>query len=784
MWLRLQKIKPIVPRIFAATLFAVSLAMIAGGGWLIALNGTAYYLCCGLAVLVTAVLIWRQHPHAVTVYAVILLVTAGWAMWESGLSAWPLTARLLAPAMLGWAFLLPSMRRFALSEWARVPSLVAPVITIAVVVLLASQTVTTVNATLPAARAQATASSGADWPRVGGDAGSSRYSSLDQITPQNVNQLVVAWEHHISPGKDGKLGELEVTPLKIDNALYVCNNSSIVERLDAETGALQWRFDPEVNLTNVLSRACRGIAYVSTPQSTVCPARIISGTLDARMFALNASTGTPCSDFGKEGMVDLKVGMGEVLPGYYYPTSAPTLVRGKVVIGGWVFDNQKVDEPSGVVRAFDAVSGKLAWAWDMGRPDQHGEPGPGETYTRGTPNAWGPMSADEELGLVFVPTGNATPDYFGGQRSAAMDTYSTSLVAIDADTGSARWRFQTVHHDLWDYDVGAQPTLTSFPGPNGPIPAVIQATKTGQIYVLDRRDGKPLTEVTERQVPPSPTPGERASPTQPFSTAMPSVAGPDLDERSMWGLTPLDQLWCRIQFRRMRYDGPYTPPGPGQTSLNFPGLLGAVSWSGVAVDPTRGVVIANSNRVATTARLVPRAEVDALGVRPTGENGAPFKPGVSAQGGTPYGVLTSPFVSPLGVPCQQPPFGMLTAIDLNSLRVIWEMPLGTVSDSGPFGLRTYLPFNMGVPNFGGSLITASGLVFIGATQEQVIRAIDLRTGRIIWKSRLPAGGQATPMTYRSAVSGQQFVVIAAGGKKFLKSQPGNSIVAYALPKAP
>lgn len=633
-----------------------------------------------------------------------------------------------------------------------------------------------------------------EWRHYGNDPGGQRFSKLSQLTPENVAGLEQAWVYRTQQGGPGVHG-FQVTPLMVGENLYLCTPYTVVISLDAESGAERWRFDPSNEKTR--PRSCRGVAYYEVPSATeagpeaedgaedgaeeaACAARIITATGDAKLLAVDAQTGKPCENFGEGGAVDLTVGMGEVRTGYYYVTSAPTIVRGKVVLGGWVSDNQYVGEPSGVIRAFDAVTGEFAWAWDMDRPGEHGEPGPGESYSQGTPNSWAPMSGDEALGLVYLPTGNATPDYWGGHRSEQSEKYSTSVVALDVETGEPRWSFQALHHDVWDYDVGSQPTLVDLEIDGEVVPALIQPTKHGQIFLLDRRTGAPLAAVEEKPVPQDPAPGDWLSPTQPFSTGMPALDDWTLNESDMWGLTPLDQLWCRIKFRQARYEGYLTPPGLRPT-ITFPGYMGGLEWGGVSVDPNRKLMVVNWNRVGNYTRLIPRPEADAMGVKAAAENisgvGVP-----SAMEGTPFAAATSAFLSPLGVPCNAPPYGLLTAIDLNSRKIVWSRPLGTGRDTGPFGVPSMLPLPMGMPNVGGSVITASGLIFIAATMEHALRAVDLNTGKTLWKARLPAAGNATPMTYISPKSGRQFVVVAAGGHFAMGGEMGDHIIAYRLPR--
>jgi quinoprotein glucose dehydrogenase len=629
---------------------------------------------------------------------------------------------------------------------------------------------------LPLVSVSALAADG-EWHHYGNDLGGSRYSPLDQITPANVGRLKQAWVYRTNPGETLKT-HLQTTPLMVGDSLYLCTGTNQIIALDAETGAQRWRWEPPP--PNYRRRTCRGVTYYKALDATgPCAERIIGTTATAELLALDARTGKLCQDFGKGGIVDLKTGMGKVKPNYYFVTSAPVIVRGKVVMGGWVADNQHVNEPPGVIRAYDAVTGAFAWAFDPGRPEVHTEPGPGETYALGTPNSWAPMSADETLGLVYAPMGNATPDYWGAHRTAESEKFTSAVVALDAETGALRWLYRTVHHDVWDYDLASQPTLVDLQVNGQPVPALIQPTKRGQVFVLDRRTGRTLKPVEERKVPQKPAPGEWLSPTQPFSTGMPDFAGPDLTEKNMWGLTPFDQLWCRIKFRQARYDGPMTPPGT-RPSITHPGYLGGIDWGGVAVDPVRQIMVANWSRMPNYTRLIPRKDADAMGLKPGPEGIVPGQP--QAQAGTPFAAKTGAFLSPLGVPCINPPYAVLTAVDLTTGKVIWSEPFGTAKENGPFGIPTMLPFTMGVPAIGGAVTTRSGLVFIGASMDKLLRAVDQRTGEILWQAKLPVGGHANPMTYISPRSGRQFVVIAAGGHLALQSGFGDYIIAYALPE--
>lgn len=787
---------------FAILLLIVGATFIFGGGWLAALGGSWYYLLTGIAVVIAAILIWRGNSWGVWLYALMLAWTFIWSLYEAGIDFWSLLPRLFGPFLLGLWLFTPWFRKSLVSgpRSAALGKAVTGIFAVAFLTIFGIgfmrgdiHEVKSAGALPEPSLTVETGVDAGDWHFYGNDEGGKRFASLTQITPENVGNLQVAWTYRTGdyPPPEGPNRRIETTPLKVGDTLYLCSGRNKIIALDAETGKERWVYDPHVDLTGVTgSAACRGVAYYKVPDAAgPCAERIYGPTVDARVIAVDARSGALCPAFGNGGTIDLKAGLGKVIPGYYYVSSAPQIVRGKVVIGGWISDGQMTGEPAGIIRGFDAVTGAFVWAFDMGNPDKHTEPGPGEEYTRGTPNSWGPISADEKLGLVYLPTGNATPDYWGGHRSDLDNGFSSSVVALDAETGALRWSFQTTHYDIWDYDVGSQPSLVDLTIGGEVVPALVQTTKRGQNFVLDRRTGKPLTEVVEKQVPQGGVEDPaRLSKTQPFSVAMPAFDGLDpdeplgLSEKDMWGATPFDQLYCRVKFRRARWEGTMTPLGLDHIIV-LPGSLGGSNWGSVSFDPERGIMVGNWNRVPMYARLMPRDEADAKGLK-----AADGRPGVSVGGtvpqeGTPYAAELSPFLSPLGAPCIAPPYGMVTAVDLNTHKVIWSRRSGTAEDSGVMGMRSHLPIPTGVPGLGGSIVTKGGLVFIAASGEQSLRALDLRNGSVLWKGRLPAGGNATPMTYLSPESGRQFVVIAAGGHNLMQSQPGDYIVAYALPKS-
>jgi quinoprotein glucose dehydrogenase len=615
----------------------------------------------------------------------------------------------------------------------------------------------------------------AEWPDYGGDKGGLRFSPLTQITPENVDQLKVAWTYKSGDFSDGTNGEtrtsLSVTPIVADGGLYFCTPYNRVIALEPETGRELWTFDPKTRLRKLegpYTRVCRGVAYWpgdGSGSTRACSARIFSATLDSELHALDAKTGLPCADFGNGGRVALREGVGDAPPWEYYVTSPPLVVGDLVSVGARISDNLRTDAPSGVVRAFDARTGALRWAWD---PVPPGTPKTARFHT-GTANVWSILSADPQLGLVYVPTGNAAPDYFAATRNG-LDYYSSSVVALRADTGAVAWSFQTVHHDVWDYDVPAQPVLFPFRGRDGPVPALAQATKMGHVFLLNRATGEPLFPVEERPVPKTDVPGETLSPTQPFPTHPPPLHPEKLGPDDAYGFTFWDRGKCREILASYRSEGVFTPPSLGG-SIEFPGPAGGPNWGSVAIDVANQVLFVNQMRVPSVVQLLPREEYEAI--KDSGKWTYPNE--LYPMRGTPYAVRRGPLLGPLGAPCNPPPWGTLSAVDLESGKTLWESTLGTTRDQAPWPMW----LSLGTPNLGGSIATAGGLVFIGATTDKFLRAFDAKTGAELWTERLPFTANATPMTYRLRPDGKQFVVVAAGGHGW--SEPGDAIIAWSLP---
>lgn len=638
---------------------------------------------------------------------------------------------------------------------------------------------------------QQTLKVGEDWPAYGGTDLATRYSPLDQITAQNVGDLQKVWTFHTGDMPDKKAKDKyspENTPIKIGNDLYICSAKNIMISVDAATGKQEWRYDPHVSDAAIpYGASCRGVAYYSARNlaaETPCAARIVESTLDARLIAVDAKTGELCKDFGNDGQVNLNDGIGETVPGWYAVDAPPMIVRGVIVVGAQVKDVQAIHGPSGVIRGYDAVTGKLAWAWDMGAPDRQGAPPKGATYTRGTPNMWTEPAADPELGYVYLPLGNTSVDYWGGNRSKVERSYSSSIVAVDVTTGKPVWHFQTAHFDVWDYDLGSQPSLVDFPTDHGEVPTMILPSKTGQIYVLNRKTGVPIFPVKEEKVPGGGVEPQNMSKTQPYSTYA-HLDEPPLTAKQMWGMTPIDQLWCRIQFHQASYKGEYTPPTVKQPFIEYPSYNGGSDWGSVAVDTKDGILVANYNDIAMYDQLITRKQADKLGLEPIDKRPPGKKPlaDYGAQAGAPYAVhVNAGWRLPTGLPCTQSPYGHIRAIDLKTGKTIWDRPFGSASKNGPFGISSHLPLRIGTPNNGGPIITAGGLIFIAATTDDMLRAIDLRTGKVVWQTNLPGGGQATPMTYEA--NGRQYVVIAPDGQHFMHTKISDAVVAYALPQKP
>jgi quinoprotein glucose dehydrogenase len=634
----------------------------------------------------------------------------------------------------------------------------------------------------------------ADWPNYGSADGGGHFSAATQITPENVVHLQKAWEyrsgHVLMPGEGTDLyptgdeqpdlgsgwqlpdlgSGWQLTPLLVNDTLYGCSAFNRMFALDPQTGEELWSVDPKVDPHKEVLINCRGVSSWQGPanQDGICAHRIFMGTMDGRLLAVDGGTGESCTDFGDNGTVDLKAGLGEHAEFEFSSISPAAVLGNKLIMGSMILDRLQNDMPSGVVRAFDVRSGELVWYWDPVPPgettelDADGQP----VYRRGTTNVWSIISVDEERNLVFLPTGNTSTDFFGGLRDN-LDYYSSAVVALNGSTGEVVWHFQMVHHDIWDYDTPAQPTLFEFERDGEKIPALAQPTKMGHLFLLNRETGEPLFPVEERPVPQGgEVAGEYLSPTQPFPTKPAPLHPARLDPEDAWGFTFWDKGACRKQIESLKNEGIFTPPSI-QGSLFFPSDFGGNNWGTPAVDLQRNIAVLNTRLLASVLKLTPREECRAAG-------------GGSPQLGTPYCVEVTPILSPLGAPCNAPPWGTLAAVDLNTGEKIWETPLGTLKHIAPWPVSLMA----GPPNIGGAAVTASGLTFIGSSTDQYLRAFDTETGEELWKAPLPTGGHATPMTYRAGPDQKQYVVITAGGHYGMAAygqKPSDHLIAFALP---
>ena len=671
---------------------------------------------------------------------------------------------------------------------------------------------------------------GEGWPTYGGDPGGTRFTTAHQITPANVSQLQTAWTYHTGvitkyPGQHLSMS-FEATPILFHDMLFVGTPFDEIVALNPATGEQIWKYDPHLQIDPAELYTTRGVAAwplesAGKSQATgPCAARIFVATLDRRLIAVDAADGKPCADFGDHGAVDLSRDVSFVSPDRYGVTSPPTVIGDVVVVGSKVPDNQRVNIESGLVRAYDVRSGKQIWSW---------EPLPwakSQKLRTGAGNTWAAIAADPEHNLVFLPTGAPSPDFYGGTRPGD-NRDANSVVALEATTGRRVWGFQVVHHDVWDYDVAAEPLLFTF---RGNVPAIAISTKQGLVFLLNRLTGEPLFPIEERPVPKSDVPGEQLSPTQPFQR-IDSVSPLTLDWDKQLGATPEEDKACRAMLKTLRYDGIYTPPS-FQGSLTFPGNLGGVNWGSAAFDPATGILYANTNRYAYSLTVQPRLPawrlrlmkivkhpevrflavviclgaailfvamlwrrslfpgaaattvccvlllaglVHAVQIRHANQPGKikvaeHFGRELALNVGARYLVERVPLIAPgTGNPCVPQPWGTVSALNLNTGKAVWQSPLGTTGAGQPTGTI----------NLGGDVVTAGGLLFTGATEDPYLRAFDVSSGQELAKWPLPAPAQATPMSY--TYKGRQYVVIAAGGHSLFGTPLADTLVAYALP---
>ncbi|KKZ87310.1 membrane-bound PQQ-dependent dehydrogenase, glucose/quinate/shikimate family [Rhizobium phaseoli] len=767
----------------------IGLALGGGGLWLVTLGGSVFYLFAGLMFLITAGLLLMRRAAALWVYAVLVVAALAWAIWEVGFDWWQLGPRGGMIILLGLWLLTPWIRRplgfrsptgitYSANPW----PLAVPVV-LAILVALYSMTTDPhdLAGELPKDQAAANPAFGGsvpdgEWHQYGRTPFGQRYSPLDQITTENVASLKEAWRYQTGDVKrpeDISETTYQVTPLKVKDTLYLCTPHNWAIALDAKSGKEKWKYDANSGMNpNRQHQTCRGVTYYADPDVAAgqpCAERVYLPTSDARLIALDAADGKLCTGFADQGVLHLETGMRFNPAGYYYSTSPPVAVAGKIIIGGAVNDNYSTEEQSGVIRAFDIKTGALIWNWDSGNPDVTTPLAEGQTYTTNSPNSWSVFSVDEALGMVYIPLGNQVPDQLGINRSDNVEKFSSSIVALDIATGQLRWVRQTVHHDLWDMDVPAQPALIDLTKPDGSVvPALVGPTKQGDLYVLDRRSGEPMIPVKEIAAPGGAVSGDHTAPTQPISDL--TFSPEPLKEKDMWGVSLFDQLACRIEFHRYRYEGRYTPPSLEGTIV-YPGNFGTFNWGSVAVDPQRQIMFGMPTYLAFTSRLVPAADIP-----PRGQDEKGSEQGLNRNDGAPYGVFMGPFLGPLQIPCQAPPWGYVAGVDLRTGKIAYMHKNGTVHDMTPLPL----PFKVGVPGIGGPMLTKGGVAFLGAAVDNYLRAYDVTSGRELWRARLPAGGQATPMTYTTD-DNKQYVVMVAGGHGSVGTKPGDYVIAYTLP---
>ena len=634
-----------------------------------------------------------------------------------------------------------------------------------------------------------------EWRAYGRDALGSRWSPLSEITRDNVSRLEPAWTYHTgetAPEFSGRRRQrsLEVTPVVADGRMFISTPLGRVMALDPETGRELWKFDPKVDRNITFGDfTSRGVSYWvdsrrPTPANPSCVRRVIVATIDGRLIALDAERGTTCAAFGTGGTVNLRASLRNKPEeeAEYEVTSPPAVINDLIVVGSAVADNSRADAASGEVRAFDARTGTLRWTWDPVPQDSTDAAwrtwiGP-RAHSTGAANAWSVIAADPARDLVFVPTGSASPDYFGGER-LGDNRYANSIVALRASTGRVVWHFQVVHHDLWDYDIASPPALVTLRKDSREIPVVLQSTKTGQLFVLNRDTGVPVFPVEERPVPASDVAGERASPTQPFNALLPPLSPQRLTPGDAFGATDSDRAACRARIEGLRNEGPFTPPSERGT-LVYPSSIGGAHWGGVTYDPVRQIVVAPVNRIPIEVKLIPREKFDRKNVTDAAETRGPGAQYTDMRG-TPYVMRRQFMFGPGGAPCSPPPFGSLVAIDLNTGAKKWDVPLGTLGAMLPAGADSAQAAALGSVNLGGAISTAGGVVFIGASLDHALHAYDIETGKELWKGQLPAGAKATPMTFRGPRDGRQYVVVAAGGDGELWGS-ADAIVAFRLRK--
>ncbi|MEE4705462.1 membrane-bound PQQ-dependent dehydrogenase, glucose/quinate/shikimate family [Pseudomonas alliivorans] len=775
----------------------LSIALLYMGAQLVAVGGSAAYSVIALGVLATAVLVFLKKKSALTLYALLMWGILLWIIYEVGFDKWQWIPRGDLFALIGFWLAMPWVVRPLLrnqtggSTRGFHPFLGSTVAVMALIViaLMFYDPYAVKGQIGSSAASRTTEVAGNEWVAYGGTHSGQRFSSLDQINPQTIDKLSVAWEYHTGDLRDADkdAGEytFEATPLKVNNRVYVCTPHNEVHALNPESGKLDWKYTPEKTRSYLQQhQTCRGVSYYAAPTAQNAPAaqcekRVIMATADARLVALDAETGKLCSDFGSNGVVDLHDNMGNVRPHALMQTAAPLVAGDLIVLGGSVMDNgYDQGNPSGVIRAYNVITGNLVWNFDPENPQNTAPVSAEQNYPQDTPVAWATLSADLKNGLVYVPFGNASPDETGTRRDPNSNTekFRDALVALDLKTGAFKWKFQTSHNDLWDRDNPSQPSLLDLGKEGSKQPALLLPTKVGNIFVLNRLTGEPITPVDQARVQTGGgVPGERFAPTQPVSRL--NFIPPPLTERSMWGVTPFDQMACRTTFNTLRYDGNPWTPATESGSLIYPGNIGVFNWGSVAVDPDRQILVATPVRLAYIYNLIKRPEQDQE-KRLFTKDGKPYW---NENFNGDYAIRISRLASGLGIPCTAPPWGSMVGVDLNTGKTEWKRRVGTTKNLKTSFMEDRFPvgFPMGMVAHGGPLLTAGGLIFHGATADNFIRAYDVNTGEVLWQYELPAGGQATPSTYTGS-DGKQYVIISAGGHGSLGTTLGDSVMAFRL----
>ncbi|MEE4668446.1 membrane-bound PQQ-dependent dehydrogenase, glucose/quinate/shikimate family [Pseudomonas alliivorans] len=775
----------------------LSIALLYMGAQLVAVGGSAAYSVIALGVLATAVLVFLKKKSALTLYALLMWGILLWIIYEVGFDKWQWIPRGDLFALIGFWLAMPWVVRPLLrnqtggSTRGFHPFLGSTVAVMALIViaLMFYDPYAVKGQIGSSAASRTTEVAGNEWVAYGGTQSGQRFSSLDQINPQTIDKMSVAWEYHTGDLRDADkdAGEytFEATPLKVNNRVYVCTPHNEVHALNPESGKLDWKYTPEKTRSYLQQhQTCRGVSYYAAPtaqnaSAAQCEKRIIMATADARLVALDADTGKLCSDFGSNGVVDLHDNMGNVRPHALMQTAAPLVAGDLIVLGGSVMDNgYDQGNPSGVIRAYNVITGNLVWNFDPENPQNTAPVSAEQNYPQDTPVAWATLSADLKNGLVYVPFGNASPDETGTRRDPNSNTekFRDALVALDLKTGAFKWKFQTSHNDLWDRDNPSQPSLLDLGKEGSKQPALLLPTKVGNIFVLNRLTGEPITPVDQARVQTGGgVPGERFAPTQPVSRL--NFIPPPLTERSMWGVTPFDQMACRTTFNTLRYDGNPWTPATESGSLIYPGNIGVFNWGSVAVDPDRQILVATPVRLAYIYNLIKRPEQDQE-KRLFTKDGKPYW---NENFNGDYAIRISRLASGLGIPCTAPPWGSMVGVDLNTGKTEWKRRVGTTKNLKTSFMEDRFPvgFPMGMVAHGGPLLTAGGLIFHGATADNFIRAYDVNTGEVLWKYELPAGGQATPSTYTGS-DGKQYVIISAGGHGSLGTTLGDSVMAFRL----